>query len=417
MKIESFRIQGFKNIKDVTVEGLSGINIFFGLNDVGKSNLFEALDLWFWLLSVAQSSQGEINSKRLKTRFKLPIFQLNGQDFIQIEVNLRLDRQDVLPNPIEGSPAARLQSHFNSLNRHQVYVTSQAEIRNSADKIGYSITTHWENGDDFDLQPRHLSSILPLLQVIHANRRLQVEHRAKRNGTTSVSYQNLKQAIFYAYLSSDLQQKERLNAIRRILSEPPFELGQLDVSLMPDTDEIDIGFVRSDGRLPIENLGSGVQQLLLILGQVFLNDHPIVALEEPEMNLSPQYQQYLMIALRRLMDDPAVALNQLFISTHSPYFEFSENFYHITLDQQGHSQVVHGTARERERYFAVTTLGPYTGARLNSLNQVELYKGVVEDLGLERGDLVIFVKSEETGHWEVRSAEDIAQELQALPNG
>ncbi len=36
MKIERFRIQGFKSITDVTVEGLSDINVFYGLNDVGK---------------------------------------------------------------------------------------------------------------------------------------------------------------------------------------------------------------------------------------------------------------------------------------------------------------------------------------------------------------------------------------------
>ena len=43
MKIERFRVQNYKNLKDVTVEGLSDINVFFGQNSVGKSNTFEAL--------------------------------------------------------------------------------------------------------------------------------------------------------------------------------------------------------------------------------------------------------------------------------------------------------------------------------------------------------------------------------------
>jgi len=30
---------------------------------------------------------------------------------------------------------------------------------------------------------------------------------------------------------------------------------------------------------------------MLVLGQIFLNDYPIIAVEEPEMNLAPQYQE------------------------------------------------------------------------------------------------------------------------------
>ena len=183
-----------------------------------------------------------------------------------------------------------------------------------------------------------------------------------------------------------------MEAIRRILADPPFEFGLLDVALNPETDAIDIGFVRPEGRLPIESLGSGFQQLLLVLGQVFLNDSPIVALEEPEMNLSPQNQQHLLGALRRLMQDPAIALEQLFISTHSPYFEFAENFYDVTLDKQGHTQVDRATPQKHDRHFAIAPVGPETGARLNSLNQIQLYHDVLYDLNLQRGDMFCFVK-------------------------
>ena len=151
----------------------------------------------------------------------------------------------------------------------------------------------------------HALTFVPLLHTIQAYRRLGIERQGPGNGTIAVSHDNLKKALFYAYLSSDPRQKRRLEAIRRILADPPFEFGLLDVALDPETDAIDIGFVRPNGRLSIENLGSGFQQLLLVLGQVFLNDSPIIALEEPEMNLSPQNQQHLLGALRRLMQDPA----------------------------------------------------------------------------------------------------------------
>jgi hypothetical protein len=134
------------------------------------------------------------------------------------------------------------------------------------------------------------------------------------------------------------------------------------------------------------------------------------------MNLSPQYQEQLMATLRKLMQDPAVKLQQLFISTHSPYLEFTDNFYDVTYDPISGTQVKRATSEEHRQHFDITPTGPDTGARLNSLNQVKLYEGVIKDLDLARGDLVIFVKNEDGG-WELRSGSRLAKELQAVTNG
>ncbi|MCI0564184.1 MAG: hypothetical protein MN733_37390, partial [Nitrososphaera sp.] len=122
---------------------------------------------------------------------------------------------------------------------------------------------------------------------------------------------------------------------------------------------------------------------------------------------------HLLVALRQLMEDPDVRLHQLFISTHSPYFEFTENFFDVTMDEHGATQVTRLPIEQRSRYFPDTQVGEETGTRLNSLNQVKLYNGVMEDLGLERGDLVLFAKNE-AGRWEIRSEKDIVQELETI---
>lgn len=127
----------------------------------------------------------------------------------------------------------------------------------------------------------------------------------------------------------------------------------MDVAYAPESNEIDISFVQSNGRLLIENLGSGVQQLVLILSQIFLNDYPLIAVEEPEMNLSPQYQAQMMSTLETLMQDPAVKLEQLFISTHSPYLEFTQNFYDVTYDPVKGTQVHHATNADYNQHFSI----------------------------------------------------------------
>nr|HRW11437.1 hypothetical protein [Caldilineaceae bacterium] len=103
---------------------------------------------------------------------------------------------------------------------------------------------------------------------------------------------------------------------------------------------------------------------------------------------------------------------------HSPYLEFTQNFYDVSYDAENGTQVHHATVADYNQHFDIdiTPTGPDTGARLNSMNQVKLYEGVIEDLGLQRGDLVIFARND-AGRWEVHSGRELANELQQITNG
>lgn len=414
MKIESFHIQGFKSIADLKVDGLSDINIFFGLNDVGKSNIFQALALWYRLLV----SPEELPLEQLNKEFNAPIFQLGKDNGIQIQVTLlpEFAVQQEFAN-LSGKGVPQEKSKLNRATEIRIVSEIKIALLPSA-RVSYSTSYKVFVGVEelYDLLGNDRNWFMTKFKTIKANRRFQIERWEQRNGLDSVGDHNLKQGLFFTYLSRDQQQKQRFEAIKRILAEPPFNLGVLDVALNPETNEIDIGFIRENGRLPIENVGSGVQQLLLMLGQVFFNDYPIIALEEPEMNLSPQYQGLLLSTLRQLMQDPAVKLNQLFISTHSPYLEFQENFYDVTRDEQGYTQVRRASRESHQSYFAITPTGPDTGARVNSLNQVKLYDRLMEDLALQRGDLVFFLKNE-NGRWEIRPEAEVLPEVDEALNG
>lgn len=417
MKIESFHIKGFKSIKDLRVDNLSAMNVFFGLNDVGKSNIFQALSLW---QRAFYHDARSIRFEDIEPNFGKHFFHQNLGNTISIavEFNLEEDEQIALIREIEKVAKGRgflslalLNKPSNRLSK----VTATIElVRRSQDSRALELErklSAFGKTQKANLVLDNSSKIsTDLLRIVGAKRRFQVEFSKKANGVAIVGAQNLKKALFYAYLSSDLSRKQRLVAIKNILDAEPFNLGELDIALSPQDDAIDVGFIRAEGRMPLENLGDGSQQLLLILGQVFLNDYPIIILEEPEMNLSPQYQGYLLQTLRQLMADPSVKLNQLFISTHSPYLEFQENFYDVFFEN-GHTQITQATATTYSNHFAVLPVGPDTGSRLNSLNQVELYEGVISELKLHRGDMIYFLKNGDTGRWEVRSEPDVLQEV------
>lgn len=50
MKIESLTIENYRSIKKLEIDNLSPINVFFGKNNVGKSNILRALHLAFYCL-------------------------------------------------------------------------------------------------------------------------------------------------------------------------------------------------------------------------------------------------------------------------------------------------------------------------------------------------------------------------------
>jgi len=399
MKIEKFRIQGFKSITDLTVDNLSDINVFFGLNDVGKSNIFQALGLSFgvmkyeWLIAPSPDDSGIIGEgslmlsiDELEQSFGTSLFQVGGDNKIQIEV-------EVLTEPVK----------FETLRK--LILSFQIE-RQPGDQVKIKSNFRFSSTEDYS--PDYFTELSWL--HIDAERRLLQETFQSQPLPNQITDSSLKQALLYAYLSPQPEQKQRLEAIRKLLAEPPFELGLIDVALEAATNEINIGFIRPSGRLPIENLGSGPQQLLLLLGQIFFNESPMIAIEEPEMNLSPQYQEQMLHALQELIAQPEIGVKQLFISTHSPYLEFTENFYEVTMNEKGETIVEAASPERHVTHFAHISNGEDTGARLNSQNQVKLYERVIKDLQLKRGDQLFFIRNEQ-GRWELHHEEEVAQKL------
>lgn len=406
MKIEQFRIKDFKSIKELVIDDLNAINVFYGLNDAGKSNIFQALQLWTILCKdIHLILKNKIDS--------IPnhACRVGSSDIIELEMIISL----ILP-----SNTAKLITDL--INSKILEGEFKLSIKFSISETGTASTevkTLYQN--NLFIRSHQIIEFLEILNIhktknfnlIDANRRIYQEHWQQKDYEyfNLVTSDNLKQGLFYAYLSRDFQHKQRFEAVKTVLAQEPFQLGQLDVALDPQSNEIDVGFVQQNNRLPIEQFGSGTQQLLLMLGQLFLNNYPLVALEEPEMNLSPTHQANLISTLQKLMQEPSSGLKQLFISTHSPYLEFTENAYYVFRGEDGWTQVKKVVKEEAENYFALESRGEENGARLNSQNQITLRDNIVQDLNLERGDFVFVLKNEATGRWELHTEEEVLPKL------
>ncbi|HSW12821.1 MAG TPA: AAA family ATPase [Solimonas sp.] len=65
----------------------------------------------------------------------------------------------------------------------------------------------------------------------------------------------------------------------------------------------------------------GIKELLVLLTHLYNNEHPYLIIDEPELNLHPQYQAFLMQEVRRLAGNPATDPSKklIFLITHSPF--------------------------------------------------------------------------------------------------
>jgi hypothetical protein len=326
MRLTSFKVQGFKNLlAPVVLDELGPINVIHGQNNVGKSNLLQAVEVFFRVLTAAQDGLRQPNGRPRavaeswlvqKGVSLADIFNYAVRHPIEMTASLSLDEAELAVAGIQPL-----------LDCRQVSIGVSLHARD--DSMGMDVRSLvFADGTD----------------VIATNPGAEKEHFAERllhflttrflgpRGTPHVGVDRRVDAVVDALYDASASQDRRqamqwdrfvevMGTLRDILGEGRF------VTVLPrNAPRARLLYETSTMRIPLHALGTGVQQLVALFGHILTSGAPIVAVEEPELNLRWALQERVRDALRDLVGKEG-APSQLFLTSHSGAFESRDTFY------------------------------------------------------------------------------------------
>ena len=436
MRLKSFEVEGFKNLTaKVTLDDLGAVNVLHGENNVGKSNLLQAIGVFFRCLGLL-AAQGNtlptearqrvtgmsaaVQERRLNvTAFPLAREALHG---------LELEPSDLfhVTRPVKVTLSGVV-----SITREDLELAGVG-LPGIAGDAAISIELGWtgrsaniqltrllrEGGPDVTgyAAPAEVDNALQLIGLAARNFRATApSDRFAVVGVRRDADAELALAMYDARESTDLAVSKRWKAFVEGMRE--FEditgKGEFVVVYNRAASKAMLLFETDTARIPLRLQGTGVQQLAALVGHLLMTNATIVAIEEPELNLRYTLQIRLREVLRQLVGSPG-GPSQLFLSSHSPAFEVGDTFYAMRSTPQGpvvETRPVADAAQFTEQAVAVPPDGRAPLSYVTGEGLVKVPDGIRKELHIEHGGGVVFWKREKAPYVEVLTNDQFLSKL------
>lgn len=379
MKVKKLIINNFRCFKESTVIDIDNLTVFAGKNDIGKSTVLEALDIFFNEAKAANPLKTDDSNvhNRSKEVFIGVVFDnfrreivldtsvtttldaeylLNSAGLLQIHkkyssgklkevsllanhpsnaqlknlLSLKIEDLKTRASELSVDPAqydARISSSIrNAIKQHLLSSTTFAEqeIVIYKEKEGNEKTAVKEIWNQ-------LQDYLPVYSLFQSDRKNEEKDSEVQDPMKSAIKQILKDTALQTSLSEIREKVEA--AAKEVADKTISKLKEMNPELAqelkaefsdPSWDSAFKFTFKSDDNIPLDKRGSGVRRLILL--NFFRAEaekkqkernvpNVIYAIEEPETSQHPDHQKKLIDAFIELTKDDN---NQVLITTHSP---------------------------------------------------------------------------------------------------
>jgi AAA15 family ATPase/GTPase len=263
----------------IEFEDTGKICVIHGENNIGKSNLFEAMQLFFQLLCFNHSWFAKLSSEELaQLGFKAnEIFSLDSESPITITAVLKIETSDL---PRSQKPSPRLLKNSE--------IQFNIELQKAHNEFECQISpTFFDGTTKPDENDTNLLSIFrqsPMV-LIGVDRRIsENEIEAVRNlvpQTLLLKLYDMRDSLDTSIYKWELFVRT-LQRFNDVLGE-----GEFVALFNRHTNCANLAFQpkkSKSGRIPIELLGSGIQQVVALVARLLVSNATFIAIEEPELN-------------------------------------------------------------------------------------------------------------------------------------
>ncbi|MCW3106003.1 MAG: hypothetical protein JWQ09_509 [Segetibacter sp.] len=366
---------GIRNFRSFDSDGiyldrLSKINLFIGKNNCGKSNVLKLLKLFAEIIGgqseFPDTLQNQYNGNSMPASlfFKFTHSELKfPQNYTVTHSGGSYARslESVLDNPVTLEYFIK-QSNF--LFQKQFIKSSYFDEGELIREIARFVDVDESKYQNWDAITNHYHKfIIPVISnaisnVIYIPDLRFIKEGSTQNSNSLINGSNIISEI-NKMKNADLGEDENKNKLLLIeeIAREMIGVENLTIEVPHTKDKMLITI--DNVRLPLENFGTGIHEIILLCSALIVHQNHLVCLEEPEIHLHPELQ-------RKFLKFLSQTNNQYFITTHSnvflDYANSDVSIYHF-------------------RHDGIST-------KINRCIADSHTKGIVEDLGFKQSDLL-----------------------------